>query len=34
MHVAWGMHSLNVLFIYLFVPTQNRESQQVPVYGD
>ena len=21
-------------FIYLSVPTQNRESQQVPVYGD
>ena len=23
-----------LLLVYLFVPTQNRESQQVPVYGD
>ena len=33
--VMWSVCPLKIyLFIYLFVPTQNRESQQVPVYGD
>ena len=34
MREARVMWSVCPFFIYLFVPTQNRESQQVPVYGD